>query len=158
MRLSIKSNHRRAAIKRLNYFLYHNGINPFNKGMKLKKRIILFADHKGVNIPKKEKPIDWLISLYLSGHDNDCAQGVLKSLKKERLKKRDSYHKYLNSAGWKQFRQEALCFYNNECGVCGSHQYLDVHHKHYKTIFKEQLSDVMILCRGCHQKEHKRKF
>lgn len=84
-----------------------------------------------------------------------------KPKKPKRVKKdkdRSQYHEYLKSKEWETFRQKALDFYGRDCTKCKSKQRLQVHHKTYKNIFKEELEDVTILCETCHEKVHGRKF
>lgn len=43
----------------------------------------------------------------------------------------------------------------NKCEECGFQYELDVHHKHYKTFGKEDITnDLMVLCRRCHKDYH----
>jgi 5-methylcytosine-specific restriction endonuclease McrA len=65
------------------------------------------------------------------------------------------YHKYLNSAQWKEKRKFALEFYGNRCALCGNRYDLEIHHRTYKNIFKEPMEDLMILCETCHKHHHK---
>lgn len=79
--------------------------------------------------------------------------------KKKKITKRDKkkYYEYLQSPEWKIFRQLALDTLGHSCGKCGNKKDLQVHHKHYRNIFKENISDVMILCKPCHKKTHRDK-
>lgn len=72
-------------------------------------------------------------------------------------KDKDKYKKYLLSDKWKLFRQKAIDFYGDNCGRCGNKKNLQVHHKTYRNIFKERLSDVIVLCSSCHKHAHKLK-
>lgn len=73
-------------------------------------------------------------------------------------KDKQKYYAYLHSQQWKDKRKVALEFYGNNCGMCGSKYSLEVHHRNYKTIFKERIEDLMILCETCHRKFHKNKI
>ena len=57
---------------------------------------------------------------------------------------------------WKDVRQRFWHskLHKKSCYVCGSTEYLQVHHKSYKRIGKEKLSDLILLCDGCHGKTH----
>lgn len=79
------------------------------------------------------------------------------SLKKKKKNKRD-YYEYIRSKKWKDFRDQALTYYGHNCASCGNKSDLQVHHKHYKTLFREEIKDVMILCETCHRKTHKNKI
>lgn len=70
---------------------------------------------------------------------------------------KEYYREYLKTKQWKFFRQQALDFYGRKCNKCESNLRLEVHHKHYKNLGKEELKDVEILCKNCHRLHHKRK-
>lgn len=63
-----------------------------------------------------------------------------------------TYEEYKQSPAWHQKRElvrerdKSLC-------VCGA-QATEVHHKTYKNIGKELLSDLVALCKECHEREH----
>lgn len=65
------------------------------------------------------------------------------------------YRNYLQSNHWKDFRTlvriKCAC---NECQICGSTYRLDIHHLNYEHLWKERLSDVIVLCNKCHTKYH----
>lgn len=62
-----------------------------------------------------------------------------------------SYSDYINGPAWaakkRQFKsqRELLC----EC--CKDDRKLDVHHLTYERLYNERLSDLMLLCRRCHE-------
>lgn len=62
---------------------------------------------------------------------------------------------YLKSIHWRTFRKTALQSHGRICKACGSMKRLDVHHLNYLRLWKERITDVEILCRKCHKKEHK---
>jgi len=64
------------------------------------------------------------------------------------------YLEYLKTDSWKDKRREALRRAGYCCTVCGSKEGLNVHHKHYKTLFHERLCDLDVLCRLHHRLEH----
>jgi C4-type Zn-finger protein len=67
------------------------------------------------------------------------------------------YQKYLNSKEWLEIRIDILTT-RPQCERCGSGKKLEVHHLTYKRIFKEEPSDLEVLCSGCHYKEHEKKI
>lgn len=68
---------------------------------------------------------------------------------------RKYYHRYLRSKEWKTKRQEAFEFHGRVCKNCGATSRLEVNHKHYKNIFKENVAeDLEILCHRCHCIHH----
>lgn len=81
---------------------------------------------------------------------------------KKTLKKRSSakgvfvgtYVAYLKSPQWARKRRKVRQHYGNRCTVCGSTHNLQVHHRHYRTLFREAMTDLDLLCCGCHQNHH----
>ncbi len=67
------------------------------------------------------------------------------------------YTKYLQSKEWLEIRLDILTT-RKVCEKCGSKKKLQVHHKHYKNIFKEEPEDLELLCDKCHVNEHKHKL
>lgn len=70
------------------------------------------------------------------------------------LEKTEIYHNYINSEKWKLKRNEVIKDYNGLCFYCFD-KGTDVHHKHYDNFGNEPLSDLVLLCRKCHEQEHK---
>lgn len=77
-----------------------------------------------------------------------------KDREEEKVVERVSYREYLSSKRWRLKRQQALDHYGCICGRCGSTVLLQVHHKTYKRLGCELMSDLEILCRDCHVAEH----
>lgn len=77
--------------------------------------------------------------------------------KKKKINKKE-YYEYLRTPQWKLFRQLALDTLGHQCGKCGNKSELQVHHKHYRNLFQENIKDVMILCAPCHRMTHKKKL
>lgn len=76
---------------------------------------------------------------------------------------------YLQSVHWKEKRARKLKQVHGYCERCGRMYsivkigskdvklaFMDVHHRNYKRLFREQMSDLQVLCRSCHKKEHGR--
>jgi hypothetical protein len=61
---------------------------------------------------------------------------------------------YLRSDHWRQMRQLALRDAEDRCAVCNSSHQLDVHHRTYERLGAERLTDLLVLCRKCHQVFH----
>ena len=77
-------------------------------------------------------------------------------LNKRKSKKsfyRERYYEYLKSDGWEKIRTNMISIQPN-CQKCNSKYELQVHHKTYKNIFKENLEDLEILCKKCHRAKH----
>jgi hypothetical protein len=68
---------------------------------------------------------------------------------------RFAYVDYLESPGWQLTRKEALTRADFKCQRCGaSDTELNVHHLTYERLGEELPSDLVVLCRRCHQREH----
>lgn len=64
------------------------------------------------------------------------------------------YSDYLITEHWLHFKKQALIFFRNSCHLCGSNNYIDIHHKTYANRGRETFNDVVCLCRDCHAKFH----
>lgn len=69
------------------------------------------------------------------------------------LKNISKYRLYLQSEEWKKKRNQVIERDNGFCRRC-SNKGTDVHHLHYNNIYNEDLNDLILLCRSCHEKEH----
>lgn len=61
----------------------------------------------------------------------------------------NTYSKYLSSKEWKRKRERVLKR-DNGCKLCGSKSDCEVHHRTYKDVGDEDLSDLTTLCSKCH--------
>ena len=61
-----------------------------------------------------------------------------------------TYEAYLNSPAWRVKRNKVMSRDGGQC-ICGA-EATEVHHKTYKNIGKEPLSDLVALCEGCHNR------
>lgn len=71
------------------------------------------------------------------------------------------YNKYLKSPKWKEFRLLIIRLYDHSCQRCKnrfSKRFLQIHHLHYGTLGNEKPEDVLLVCKPCHEKIHRRKF
>ena len=66
------------------------------------------------------------------------------------------YRRYMKSNEWEQKRQQAFRFYGRKCGRCGATRQLQVHHRDYSRIGREDMSDLEVLCDVCHADEHRK--
>lgn len=73
-----------------------------------------------------------------------------------------TYKEYLLTAAWRKKRQEAFARCGNRCQLCGVPLYLygrwHVHHNNYKNLGCEKPEDLIVLCKDCHGRFHRRKF
>lgn len=65
-----------------------------------------------------------------------------------------NYKEYLSSPEWNLKRKKVLDRANYICEICKTKRAYQVHHKNYKRIYKEKLSDLIATCGICHQAEH----
>lgn len=71
--------------------------------------------------------------------------------------KRMPYKDYLRTEHWELARKAVLTRDQYKCADCGKSKYeksLEVHHITYIRRGKENLGDLMTLCRECHQERH----
>ena len=66
-----------------------------------------------------------------------------------------SYTAYIKSYDWHKKRLRALKAAGHQCKRCEEKDtILEVHHKHYRTLFHERFQDVRVLCSKCHKEVH----
>lgn len=65
------------------------------------------------------------------------------------------YKKYLSTKIWEWKRKEKLEEAKYKCQLCGkSNTELHVHHNNYDNLCFEEMSDLIVLCKKCHEKFH----
>ena len=65
------------------------------------------------------------------------------------------YKKYLSTKAWEWKRKEKLEEAKYKCQLCGkSNIELHVHHNNYDNLCFEEMSDLIVLCKKCHEKFH----
>lgn len=79
-----------------------------------------------------------------------------KKSKRKNKKAKDKYRNYLKSDAWAQLKIDLYNQRGRNCEICGSSRRLEVHHLTYKNVYKEEPEDLLILCRKCHQQEHRK--
>lgn len=78
--------------------------------------------------------------------------------------RRAKYEGYLSSRKWKRKKNKKLADADYKCQRCNYGEYdfqdmpLDIHHITYERFGNEQMSDLEVLCRSCHEKQHGRQF
>jgi hypothetical protein len=68
------------------------------------------------------------------------------------------YQDYIHSKQWQRKRNERLALDRKQCVLCFSMTNLHVHHVTYERLFKEKMSDLMTVCKECHEIIHNRFF
>lgn len=71
----------------------------------------------------------------------------------------EEYKEYLKSEEWYSKRMAKAIQMKYTCEICGKvvFQGFHIHHKTYKHIFNEPLSDLQFLCEECHTRLHERR-
>jgi 5-methylcytosine-specific restriction endonuclease McrA len=64
------------------------------------------------------------------------------------------YAQYLATNHWAELRQQKLKQAWYRCQLCSSKGALEVHHRTYERRGNEYLTDLIVLCNGCHSKFH----
>jgi 5-methylcytosine-specific restriction endonuclease McrA len=74
-----------------------------------------------------------------------------------RQEKYNDYKSYISSYDWQVKADSLKRDAGHRCQQCGkrkSRRKLHIHHKHYKTLFRERRTDVQVLCGKCHASKH----
>jgi len=61
---------------------------------------------------------------------------------------------HLGSDYWHQLKQKRTKIASGICERCGSAENLELHHIHYLSLGSEDIDDVRLVCRDCHQAIH----
>ncbi len=68
---------------------------------------------------------------------------------------KQTYKEYLQSDHWRTFRKQYFLERNSKgCEFCKANVPLDLHHRTYARVGREKSSDVIPLCRSCHDEVH----
>ena len=65
------------------------------------------------------------------------------------------YLEYIQSDEWRLKREWALLFWSRRCVICYSPDFIEVHHRTYERLGHEWLTDLIVLCRSCHERHYK---
>lgn len=65
----------------------------------------------------------------------------------------EEYKRYIKSERWKRKRQQVFAHYGRRCYACRKRaRILHVHHRSYRNLTREPMSDLIPLCQPCHDK------
>ncbi len=74
------------------------------------------------------------------------------------------YSETLRSDRWQQLKWQRIMRAEFSCESCGRRyqgrtvrgavRWFQLHHRHYRSVGREDIEDVLILCRVCHLLEH----
>lgn len=116
---------------------------------------------KPIYIFYKEKCHNWFKHFWFSLHlptVKHCGPGTETSIHPDLLASlksyKERYQEYLQSQEWQTLRTTKLQESGYRCQLCNASGQLNVHHRTYDRVFKELLSDLIVLCRECHKKFH----
>lgn len=85
---------------------------------------------------------------------SECEEFTEEYKRKSYLIKKMKYDQYLQSPQWKIKAEIVKERDNHLCQMCLMSRATDVHHLTYKRIFNELTSDLISVCRKCHDKIH----
>lgn len=64
----------------------------------------------------------------------------------------EEYKRYIKSERWKRKRQQVFAHYGKRCYACRKRvRILHVHHRSYRNLTREPMSDLIPLCIKCHK-------
>lgn len=66
-----------------------------------------------------------------------------------------SYQHYLQSNHWRRMRRHYYKEHEKKCELCKAKKNIHLHHRTYKRIGNEKMSDFHALCSECHSMVHK---
>lgn len=160
--------HFRIAWKRMLGYVERN-CNEYNNSVKRNYVVRLYCERVGLIIPLKKQRVKFIVGelvrngspIFWEGELNKPktkikTKRVTKLQKKKAKEQRKvDYKKYLKSTEWKTFKNGVIKMRGNKCEKCGKmNVVLDGHHLTYARFGNEQPSDIMLLCRPCHDNVH----
>lgn len=82
---------------------------------------------------------------------------LLEALRKDYDPEEIDFYQYIKTQAWEEMRQKVFRRDGFRCVVCGEEKNLNVHHLTYENLGAEKVSDMITLCRTCHQGIHEGK-
>jgi 5-methylcytosine-specific restriction endonuclease McrA len=64
------------------------------------------------------------------------------------------YDDYMKSEEWQAKREKVLIFWGRRCALCNSPDNVQVHHRTYDRLGQELITDLIPLCKVCHDRHH----
>lgn len=74
------------------------------------------------------------------------------------MKKPSDYQQYLRSEAWRKVKLRYLrSARSKDCSICGEpwSNAMEFHHRTYERLGRERLSDLQVVCHGCHEAIHR---
>jgi len=148
-------------------------IGKFNiPGKNAGNHVIMEIDGQGYKFPKfSEELITKLIEkrykkqyrpapdIYTFNWDADYTDSALRQLKYMRKSFR-KFHgttmhaEYMRSNRWREVRNKVFKMQGEKCAACNEEKNLNIHHLTYENWGKEPLTELIVLCKHCHEKIH----
>ena len=79
---------------------------------------------------------------------------LLEALRKEYDPEEINYYQYIQTQAWEEMRQKVFRRDGFKCVICNEAKDLNVHHITYENLGAEKVSDLVTLCRNCHEEIH----
>ena len=83
---------------------------------------------------------------------------ILKALREQYDQDEIDWGEYLKTEAWQEQRAKIFRRDGFQCVCCGAAKNLEAHHITYKNLGAEEKSDLVTLCRDCHEKLHSEKI
>jgi hypothetical protein len=102
------------------------------------------------------KQIDTKLAKAIRELQNEVEQKItlLEALRKEYDPEEIDYYKYIQTQAWEETRQKVFRRDGFRCVICNEAKDLNVHHITYENLGAEKVSDLVTLCRDCHEHIH----
>lgn len=112
-------------------------------------------------LKKAKYLLKWKVNIKRIAWEVKCSVKEIEQIKNNKITppktkpkvRHKNYYTYINSAEWNKRRIQKLKSTNYKCEICKGPA-SQVHHKHYKTLYKENMNDLQSLCGRCHKNEH----
>ena len=86
--------------------------------------------------------------------ENECDAAARETKQRQPQEFNFSYKEYLLSDHWQEVRRRTLKRDGYRCRMCNTRGQLSVHHRTYERLGSERDSDVITLCKRCHEVFH----
>ena len=70
------------------------------------------------------------------------------------MRDKTKYIAYIHSPEWQEKRKQVFAHKWYKCEACWITEWLHIHHWTYRRLFKEEISDLFVLCSYCHMALH----
>lgn len=153
------------ALRRIRRYFYYEAKITHKKDITKKEAIKLYLEHTG-NLHVAHNKLEFILQQYRDRVEPVFSERAIRKDRQVRKEQKDwnrrDYNDYLRSAKWRKIRKEVFDLYKGLCNSCGTDlspvgTRFDVHHKTYERLFNEDLSDLELLCPGCHSDKHPEK-